>query len=87
MKKSLVTPTLLATAVGCLLGGIAGATGASAAIAGLFGAFLPAVAIGCLAAGSLGTLGGQLLITAPIAILAATHSFTTLGQPLPSQAK
>ncbi|MEU6184443.1 hypothetical protein [Nocardia sp. NPDC047038] len=72
-------------AVGCVLGGIAGATVASAAIVGLFGAFLPAAAVGCvggiLAIGALGTLVGQLLVTAPVAILAASQYFTTINQP------
>ncbi|WP_063002302.1 hypothetical protein [Nocardia mikamii] len=75
-------------AVGCLLGGIAGATVAAAAIIGLFGAFLPAAAIGCLggivAIGALGTAAGQLLVTAPIAIMAAVQYFTTINQPAPS---
>jgi len=47
--------------------GIAGATVSSAAIIGLFGAFIPAAAIGCLggiiAVGALGALAGQILIT------------------------
>ncbi|WP_329410056.1 hypothetical protein OG563_46245 [Nocardia vinacea] len=74
-------------AVGCVLGGIAGATVASAAIVGLFGAFIPAAAIGCLggivAIGALGTLVGQLLVTAPVAILAAIQYFTTINSPFP----
>ncbi|MEC3916887.1 hypothetical protein [Nocardia sp. CDC160] len=77
-------------AVGCVLGGIAGATVAAAAIIGLFGAFLPAAAIGCLggmmALGSLGTIAGNLLITAPIAIMAAVQYFTTINQPAPNPA-
>ncbi|MFE3280568.1 hypothetical protein [Nocardia sp. NPDC059239] len=72
-------------AVGCVLGGIAGATVASATIVGLFGPFIPAAAIGCLggivAVGALGTLAGQLLVTAPVAILAAVQYFTTINQP------
>ncbi|MEU6559364.1 hypothetical protein [Nocardia nova] len=75
-------------AVGCLLGGIAGATVAAAAIIGLFGGFLPAAAIGCLggvvAVGAVGTAAGQLLVTAPIAIMAAVQYFTTINQPAPS---
>lgn len=75
-------------AVGCILGGIAGATIASAAIIGLFGAFLPAAAIGCfgglLAMGSIGTLAGQILITAPIAIMAGIQYFTTINEPAPN---
>ncbi|MBF6173376.1 hypothetical protein [Nocardia blacklockiae] len=72
-------------AIGCVLGGIAGATVAAAAIVGLFGAFLPAAVIGCfggiVAVGALGTLAGQLLVTAPVAILAAAQYFTTINQP------
>ncbi|WP_068058637.1 hypothetical protein [Nocardia xishanensis] len=75
-------------AVGCVLGGIAGATIASAAIIGLFGAFIPAAAVGCLggivALGTLGTLAGQLLVTAPVAIMAAVQYFTTINQPPPA---
>ncbi|WP_280313574.1 hypothetical protein [Nocardia abscessus] len=77
-------------AVGCVLGGIAGATVASAAIIGLFGAFIPAAAIGCLggimAVGPLGAVAGQLLITAPVAIMAAVQYFTTINQPMPAPA-
>lgn len=77
-------------AVGCVLGGIAGATVASAAIIGLFGAFIPAAAIGCvggiMALGALGTLAGQLLVTAPVAIMAAVQYFTTINQPMPAPA-
>ncbi|NNH69274.1 hypothetical protein HLB23_05210 [Nocardia uniformis] len=74
-------------AVGCVLGGIAGATVAAATIVGLFGPFLPAAAIGCIggvmAVGSLGSLAGTLLVTAPVAILAAAQYFTTINQPAP----
>ncbi|MFX0578349.1 hypothetical protein [Nocardia nepalensis] len=77
-------------AVGCVLGGIAGATVASAAIVGLFGAFIPAAAIGCIggivALGALGSLAGQLLVTAPVAIMAAVQYFTTINQPAPAPA-
>ncbi len=77
-------------AVGCVIGGIAGMTVASATIIGLFGPFLPAAAIGCIggiiAVGALGTLAGQLLVTAPVAIMAAVQYFTTINQPFP-QAK
>ncbi|MGV9674530.1 hypothetical protein ACWDSJ_04545 [Nocardia sp. NPDC003482] len=80
-----LTGGLTGGAVGCVLGGIAGATVAAAAIVGLFGAFLPAAAVGCLggiiAVGALGTLVGQLLVTAPVAILAANQYFTTINQP------
>ncbi|MFI6953597.1 hypothetical protein ACIBJI_08975 [Nocardia sp. NPDC050408] len=78
-------------AIGCVLGGIAGATVASATIVGLFGAFIPAAAIGCvggiLAIGALGTLAGQILVTAPIAIMAAMQYFTTISSPMPAPAK
>lgn len=76
-------------AVGCVLGGIAGATVAAATIAGLFGPFVPAAIVGCLggiaAVGAIGTVAGLLLVTAPIAILAAVQYFTTINQPLPKQ--
>ncbi|MFI7667653.1 hypothetical protein [Nocardia sp. NPDC049526] len=75
-------------AIGCVLGGIAGATVASATIVGLFGAFIPAAAIGCIggivAIGALGTLAGQLLVTAPVAIMAAIQYFTTINSPMPA---
>lgn len=75
-------------AVGCVLGGIAGATVASATIIGLFGPFIPAAAVGCLggimAIGALGTLAGQILVTAPVAILAAVQYFTTINSPMPN---
>ncbi|MGW0046947.1 hypothetical protein GV791_16385 [Nocardia cyriacigeorgica] len=78
-------------AVGCVLGGIAGATVAAAAIVGLFGAFVPAAVVGCIggivAMGPLGALAGQLLITAPVAVLAAIQYFTTINQPMPNQPK
>ncbi len=67
--------------------GIAGATVASATIVGLFGLFVPAAVIGCLggivAVGALGTLAGQLLVTAPVAVLATVQYFTTIAQPPP----
>ncbi|MGW4246198.1 hypothetical protein ACWELQ_27300, partial [Nocardia sp. NPDC004722] len=72
-------------AVGCLLGGIAGATVAGATIIGLFGPILPAALLGCLGGiaglGALGTLAGQLLVTAPVAVLAAVQYFSTIMQP------
>lgn len=75
-------------ATGCVLGGIAGATVASATIVGLFGPFIPAAAIGCIggiaAIGALGTVVGQLLVTAPVAIMAAAQYFTTVNSPAPS---
>ncbi|MFC8531457.1 hypothetical protein [Nocardia sp. NPDC057227] len=78
-------------AVGCVLGGVAGATVASAAIVGLFGAFGPAAVVGCVggivAIGALGTLVGQLLVTAPVAVLAAVRYFTTINTPFPAAPK
>ncbi|MET9289745.1 hypothetical protein [Nocardia beijingensis] len=75
-------------ATGCVLGGLAGATIASATIIGLFGPFLPAALLGCLggvvAIGPLGAVAGQLLISAPIAILAAVQYFTTITAPMPT---
>ncbi|WP_067899340.1 hypothetical protein [Nocardia vaccinii] len=75
-------------AVGCLLGGIAGATVAAATIVGMFGPFIPAAAVGCLggiiAVGALGTLAGQLLVTAPVVIMAAIQYFTTINAPMPA---
>ncbi|MFE3257948.1 hypothetical protein ACFXPS_00525 [Nocardia sp. NPDC059091] len=82
-----IVGSLGGAAVGCLLGGIAGATVAAAVIIGLFGAFLPAAAIGCIggmmAVGALGTLAGTLLVTAPVAVMAAVQYFTTINQPAP----
>ncbi|WP_431955394.1 hypothetical protein [Nocardia lijiangensis] len=76
-------------AVGCVLGGVAGAAVASATIAGLFGPFIPAAAVGCLggivAIGALGTVAGQLLVTAPVAVLAASQYFTTINTPFPKK--
>jgi hypothetical protein len=40
-----------------------------------------------VAIGALGTLVGQLLVTAPIAILAAVQYFTTINSPFPAPAK
>ncbi|WP_051178992.1 hypothetical protein [Nocardia concava] len=78
-------------AVGCVLGGIAGATVASATLVGLFGPFVPAAVLGCLGGiaviGPLGTIAGQILITAPVTILAAIQYFTTINSPLPNTAK
>ncbi|WP_327140055.1 hypothetical protein [Nocardia sp. NBC_01327] len=72
-------------AVGCIIGGVVGAGAAAAAIVGLFGPIVPAAVLGCIggmaAIGFLGTLAGQLLITAPVAILAAVQYFTTINQP------
>ncbi len=36
-----------------------------------------------IALGALGTLAGQLLVTAPVAIMAAAQYFTTINQPMP----
>lgn len=78
-------------AIGCVLGGIAGATIASASIIGLFGPFIPAAAVGCIggivAIGAVGTLLGQLLVTAPVVIMAAVQYFTTINSPMPAPAK
>ncbi|WP_327146351.1 hypothetical protein [Nocardia sp. NBC_01327] len=72
-------------AVGCVIGGVIGAGAAAAAIVGLFGPIVPAAVVGCLggiaAIGFLGTLAGQLLITAPVAILAAVQYFSTITEP------
>ncbi|MFI9509695.1 hypothetical protein [Nocardia sp. NPDC052566] len=72
-------------AVGCILGGIAGAGIASPTIIGMF----PAGAVGCiagiLAMGTLGTVAGQILITAPVAIMAAVQYFTTINSPFPGK--
>ncbi|WP_067663141.1 hypothetical protein [Nocardia miyunensis] len=81
--------TVGGAAIGCLLGGIAGATVATAAIIGLFGAFIPAAAVGCIggmiAAAALGTVAGQLFVTAPIAIAAAIQYLTTINSPMPAR--
>lgn len=75
-------------AVGFVIGGIAGATVAAATIVGMFGPFIPAAAIGCLggimAVGALGTAAGQLLVTVPVAIMAAIQYFTTVNSPRPA---
>ncbi|MEV0080732.1 hypothetical protein AB0H58_30345 [Nocardia neocaledoniensis] len=75
-------------AVGCVLGGLAGATIAAATIVGMFGPFIPAAGVGCIAGimaiGALGTVAGQILITAPVAIMAAVQYFTTINSPMPN---
>ncbi|MCP2315757.1 hypothetical protein APR12_001090 [Nocardia amikacinitolerans] len=38
---------------------------------------------GIVAIGALGTVAGQLLVTAPVAVLAATQYFTTINTPFP----
>jgi len=81
---------LSGAAIGCVLGGIAGATVAAATIVGMFGPFIPAAAVGCLggivAIGALGTVVGQLLVTAPLTIMAAVQYFTTINEPAPRPA-
>ncbi|MEU1206359.1 hypothetical protein [Nocardia sp. NPDC005825] len=68
-------------ALGCVLGGVAFAT-ATAPLATLFGVGpLAGCLIGASTVGFLGTIGGQLLVTAPIAIAAAVQYFTTINQP------
>ncbi|MGF6881616.1 hypothetical protein ABIA39_002306 [Nocardia sp. GAS34] len=70
--------------VGCILGGIAGTAAAAATLIALFGAPLAGIvgcAAGIIAVGALGTLAGQLLVTAPVAILAAAQYFTTINAP------
>ncbi|NKY84517.1 hypothetical protein [Nocardia veterana] len=75
--------------IGCVLGGIAGATIAAATIVGMFGPFVPAAVVGCLggivAIGALGTVAGQLLVTAPVAVLAVAQYFTTINAPFPAK--
>ncbi|MCU1641008.1 MAG: hypothetical protein JWN03_1283 [Nocardia sp.] len=70
-------------AVGCIVGGAVSAT-VTGALTALFGA-LPAGIVGCIAGmsvvGFLGTLAGQLLVTAPVAILAAIQYFSTINEP------
>ncbi|MFE6857281.1 hypothetical protein [Nocardia sp. NPDC057668] len=74
-------------ALGCLLGGAGGAV-LTGALSAMFGA-LPGALGGCLAGvaviGFLGTLAGQLLVTAPVAILAAAQYFTTINSPFPGK--
>ncbi|MEU0542177.1 hypothetical protein [Nocardia sp. NPDC005978] len=68
-------------AVGCVLGaGVAFA--ATTPLLALFGAGpLGGCIVGASLVGFLGTLAGQILITAPVAILAAVQYFTTINQP------
>ncbi|MGV9409402.1 hypothetical protein ACWDOP_05760 [Nocardia sp. NPDC003693] len=74
-------------ALGCLLGGAGGAV-LTGALSAMFGA-LPGALGGCLAGvavvGFLGTLAGQLLVTAPVAVLAAAQYFTTINSPFPGK--
>ncbi|RJO77119.1 hypothetical protein D5S18_13220 [Nocardia panacis] len=78
-------------AVGCVLGGIVGATAASATIIGLFGPFIPVAVVGCIAgaatAAPIGGLAMNFVITAPVAIAAAIQYFTTINQPFVAPAK
>jgi hypothetical protein len=74
---------LSGAAIGCLIGGATlGAVTGTLTL--MFGA-LGGVALGCIAGmaavGFLGTLVGQLLVTAPVAILAAAQYLTTVNQP------
>ncbi|MGN2638771.1 hypothetical protein ACTD5D_21905 [Nocardia takedensis] len=48
----------------------------------------PAEAIGCLGGViAIGAVVGQLLVTAPFAVMAVMQYFTTLNQPMPNHAK
>ncbi|MEV6139101.1 hypothetical protein AB0L63_24160 [Nocardia sp. NPDC051990] len=40
-----------------------------------------------VAVGALRTLAGQILVTAPVAIMAAVQYFTTINSPMPTPAK
>ncbi|MEV6068527.1 hypothetical protein AB0L82_18420 [Nocardia sp. NPDC052001] len=92
------TITLGAT-IGTLVGGIGGAAlgcvlGAGVAFAAttpllaLFGAGpLGGCIVGASLVGFLGTVGGQIFVTAPVAILAAVQYFTTINQPPVAPAK
>ncbi|MFI5781266.1 hypothetical protein [Nocardia sp. NPDC051570] len=91
MKDSIATGATLGTlvggvggaAVGCILGGAAGVV-LTGPITAMLGAPLGAAGgciAGLLAVGALGTLAGQLLVTAPVAILAAAQYFTTINAP------
>ncbi|MGQ4598739.1 hypothetical protein [Nocardia sp. R6R-6] len=72
---------LTGAALGCLAGGAAGLV-LTGALLGLFGAGpLAGCIAGAAAVGFLGTLGGQLFVTAPVAILAAIQYFSTINQP------
>ncbi|MEU4418554.1 hypothetical protein [Nocardia salmonicida] len=73
-------------AVGCVLGGVAGVA-LTGPLSLMLGAPVGAVGgciAGALAIGSLGTIAGQLLITAPVAIMAAVQYFTTINSPMPN---
>ncbi|RDI62796.1 hypothetical protein [Nocardia pseudobrasiliensis] len=70
-------------AVGCILGGAAGIA-LTGPLSAMLGAPIGAVGgciAGILAIGALGTLAGQILITAPVAVMAALQYFTTINQP------
>ncbi|MFE3188434.1 hypothetical protein ACFXHA_05455 [Nocardia sp. NPDC059240] len=70
-------------AAGCVLGALSGAT-LTGALSAMFGS-LPGGVVGCIAGvaaiGFMGVLAGQLLVTAPVAILAAAQYFTTINEP------
>ncbi len=76
-------------AVGCILGGatLGAVTSALTAMFGLAAGVVAGCLAGFLAMGALGTLAGQLLVTAPVAILAAAQYFTTINQPFTPPAK
>ncbi|UFS94799.1 hypothetical protein [Nocardia huaxiensis] len=74
-------------ALGCVLGaGVAFA--ATLPLAALFGTGpLGGCIIGASLVGFLGTVGGQIFVTAPVAILAAVQYFTTINQGFTAPAK
>ncbi|WP_067687627.1 hypothetical protein [Nocardia jejuensis] len=76
-------------AVGCLLGGatLATVTGALTAMFGALGGAVLGCIVGMSVIGFLGTVAGQILVTAPVAILAAAQYFTTINQPFVAPAK
>jgi hypothetical protein len=97
MKDTIATGATIGTlvgglsgaAIGCLIGGATlGAVTGTLTL--MFGA-LGGAALGCIAGmaavGFLGTLVGQLLVTAPVAILAAAQYLTTVNQPFTPAAK
>ncbi|MEV6274610.1 hypothetical protein [Nocardia sp. NPDC051832] len=78
-------------AVGCVLGGVLGGVVVGGTIVGLFGPFIPAALAGCLggaaAMGALGAIGGQIFVTAPVAIGAVIQYFATINAPFTPPAK
>ncbi|MBW0274874.1 hypothetical protein ATM97_27070 [Nocardia sp. MH4] len=99
---SRLTSTIsMGATIGTLVGGLGGATigclagAASGAVAGGILGFLvgtvPGGIGGCLvgatALGALGVIGGQIFVTAPVAIAAAIQYFTTINQPFTPPAK